>query len=99
EKFRGGGIEGDKNLVAKSITSILNRGRDGFERVVHRSQLWRKPALVADRGGEMSLFQHALERVKNFRAVTQRFSKRWRAARLDHEFLKVDWRVGMHAAV
>ena len=43
-------------------------------------ELRREPAFVADRGRKTAIFQHAFERVKNFRAVTQRL--RQKSARL-----------------
>ncbi len=69
------------------------------KRVLRRLQLRRESAFVADRGRKSPIVQHAFQRVKNFRAVAQRFPERGRAFRHDHEFLEIDRRIGMRAAV
>ena len=44
-------------------------------------------------------FEHALERVKRFRDRAQAFAERRQAVRLDHEFLEINRRIGVRAAV
>ena len=88
-----------KICFAELVAGLLDRGRDRFERVFGRFQIRRETAFVADRGGKAAIFQHALQRMKDFRAVAKRFAKSRRAFRHDHEFLEIDRRIGMRAAV
>src|SRR5262245_1885055 len=43
--------------------------------------------------------ENSFECMKNFRAIAKRFRKGGRAFWHDHEFLKIDWRVGMGSTV
>ncbi len=63
------------------------------------SQLRRESAFISNRGGESAFLQDILQGVKNFRPVAQSFRKSRRPFRHDHEFLKIDGRVGMSAAI
>ena len=81
------------------IAGFLDRRRNRFERVVSRLQFRRETAFVADRSGEAAILQHALERMKNFRSITQGLGKGRRTLRHDHEFLEIDRRIGMRAAI
>src|ERR1700719_1112458 len=47
----------------------------------------------------MPILQYALERVEDFRAVTQTFGKRRGTAWHDHKFLKINRRIGMRASI
>ena len=96
QSFSNGGIAWDSANVAVGFEALYsNQPTD----TVGGIELRGKAAFIADRRGKMSIFQHAFERVKNFRAITQAFRKTRRALGHDHEFLKIDWRIGMRATV
>ena len=82
-----------------SISGLVGGLHEKVERGFRRRQIGRKAALVADIGVEPGGFERSAQRVKDFRAGTQRLGKILRSGGHDHEFLKIDRIVGMHAAV
>jgi hypothetical protein len=92
-------IQRDLHLLARRVAARFDAGDQRLERVLVRLEVRRKPALVADRGGEAVLAQRALERVKGLSPVSQRLREARGAARDHHELLKVDLVVGVCPAV
>ena len=76
--------------IASSTTST---------RLAIRFQVGREAAFVADAGRLAACLQDAAQRVKDLGAHPQRLGERRRAERHHHEFLEVDARVGVRAAV
>ena len=92
-------IERDRHVVADPVAGLLDGREDEIERGLGRRQIGRKTALVAHIGVVAVGFERRAQRVKDFRAGAHRFRKRGDAERHDHEFLKIDRVVGMHAAI
>src|SRR6266699_4523726 len=99
EEFGGGAIQPQHDVGAGLVAGLADRGHDELERSIRRRQVWREAALVADIGVMAGLFQFSAQGVENLRAAAQRLGKRLGADRQDHEFLKIDRIVGMHAAI
>ena len=70
-----------------------------IQRLAIGPQVRGEPAFVADAGRMSGLFQNRPERVEDLGAGPQRFGKRRRAERHDHELLQVDAAVRMRTAV
>ena len=92
-------IERDQHIVAKAVAGRVDCLADKVERSPRRGDVWREPALVADRRRQPGAMQLALQRMEDLRAAAQRFGKAVCADRHHHEFLEVDRVVGMRAAV
>ena len=98
-KLGRGGIQGERDVLARLVTGVLDRLDDGFQRVFNTFQIGGKAALVADGGAQAALFQHALQRVKGFGDGAQTLAEGRQPHRHDHEFLEINGCIGMRAAV
>ena len=81
------------------VAGVAHGGEDSLERLLDTAERWRETALVANGGGEALLFQHGLEGVKNLGDRAQALGECVEAPGHDHEFLKIDRRVAVGAAV
>ena len=98
-ELRGRGIERDEDLLAELVAGLLHRGRDATPArprptsASARSRLRRRPRW---RGRGPSARLSAREKLPCRRAALR---KSRRAFRHDHEFLEIDRRIGVRAAV
>ena len=92
-------IERDRHVVADPVAGLFDGREDEIERGLGRRQIGGKATLVAHIGVVTAGFEGCAKRVKDFRAGAHGFRKRGDAERHDHEFLKIDRIVGVHAAI
>ena len=85
--LRGGGIEGDADVVARRVARPFDRLHEHLHRFLVRREVGGEAALVAHRGRQAALVQQRLQRVVRLDAPTQRLGVRGGADRHDHEFL------------
>ena len=93
------GVEGDRHILARLITGLLDCLHDQLQRVFVGAQVRRKTALIPHSGRQALLLQHALERLVDLGDRAHRFAEPRCADRAHHELLQVDRRVGVRAAV
>jgi uncharacterized protein YceH (UPF0502 family) len=99
EEFARRGIECEHDVRAGLEASLVDRLQDEIERGIGRGKIGGKPALIADIGVVAGGFQRGAQRMEDLRTGTQRLGERFDAEGHDHEFLKIDRRVGMRATV
>ena len=92
-------VECEGNVGAGLVTGRLHGFEHELNRLPVRRQVGREPAFVADTGRKTSLLQQAAQRMERLRARAERLGERRPSQRHDHEFLKVDVRVRVGAAV
>src|SRR6185437_14740402 len=92
-------IQRKQTIGAGLVTRFHNRLENRLNRFFIRLQVRRKPTFIANARRISFTLQYRLELVKNFSAGAQGFAERLRAARHDHEFLKIDVVVSMSTAV
>ena len=98
-EFGGGGIERQRDILARRVAGGLDGLHDEGDRLVGGIQARREAAFIADIGvvtGGVELF---LQGVEHFRAHPHGVGDARRGDRHDHEFLDVDRVVGMLAAI
>jgi hypothetical protein len=98
-QLAGGGIEGDRHLLAGLIARRADAGHEHLQGLLVGLQIGREAALVAAGGGQAPLLQRGLQRVEDLRAHAQALREGGGAERHDHELLEVHAVVGVGAAV
>ncbi len=98
-ELAGRGIERDGDLLAGLVAGRFDGFEDQFDGFVVRLERRSKAAFIADRRVVALLLEHALQRVEGLGSPAQRVAEALRADGHDHEFLEVDVRVGMRAAI
>ncbi len=95
----GGHVEGERDVLARGVTGLLDRLDDQVERLAVGRQVGREAALVAEAGAETALLEHLLEGVVGLGAPADGLGERLGADRRDHELLDVDVGVRVGPAV
>ena len=98
-EFAGGAVERERNVGAGHVARLVDRLDQQLQRRLVGRQIRREPAFVADGGRHAPRVDEFLQRVKHLGAVAQRFAKRRRAERHQHEFLQIDAVVRVRAAI
>ena len=62
-ELAGGGVEGDRHIVAGPVARDADRLDDELQRVLVGREAGREAALVADAGGQLPFLEHRLQRV------------------------------------
>jgi len=94
-----GRVEGDRDLLARSVAGPLDGLQYHGDGVFVRRQAGGIAALVAHGRGEAALVEELAERVEGLCRPTQRLGEGRRAERRDHEFLEIGRVLGVLAAV
>ena len=92
-------IEAEHEVVANPIACALARLDDKGQGLFGRRQIRCKPALIADIGIMPRILEGLFQAVENLGPHAQALSKAVRAGGKDHEFLDIDWIIGMCAAI
>ena len=92
-------VEREEDILAGGVAGLRDRFEHDVERFAVGFQARREAAFVADAGRQAALLQRRAQRVKDLGAGAKRFGERRSADRHHHEFLHVDVRVGVRAAV
>src|SRR5690606_38218770 len=92
-------IEAKSDIFTRLEASLLNRLHDEIEGSLGILQIRSKSAFIADIGVVTGILEALLERVENFRTITNSFTNGRSADRKNHEFLEIDRIVGMCAAI
>ncbi|EXI73875.1 MAG: hypothetical protein AW07_02011 [Candidatus Accumulibacter sp. SK-11] len=98
-QFRGGAVEADQHVVARTVAGILDRLHDQLQRLGMIAEVGSEAALVADGGREALLVQQLLQCVEDLGTAAQRFTERPLADRENHELLEIEAVVGVFTAV
>ncbi len=98
-EFRCCAVHRQGDVFTQLVTSRFNRFSDNSQRFRVGAQVRRIAAFVTHSGVHAFAFQHFCQVMENFRTHTDGFFNRFRANRLDHEFLDVDVVVSVLAAV
>jgi hypothetical protein len=99
EKLGCGRIKREANVLSRRKARLVDRRHDEIERGVGRGQVGGKATLIAHIDVLAGLFERRAQGVKNLRAHAQRLGEGRRAHWHDHEFLKIEGIVGVHAAI